>query len=73
MTDSQVFMNLPRPPKLTLEALLKSSLGLQKQCSNVSEHQKTPSYTLLLGKKFERKWISEDTSGDLHNKIKTKR
>ena len=30
MRDSQVFMSLPRPPKLTLEALLKSSLGLQK-------------------------------------------
>jgi len=30
MRDSQVFMGLPRPPKLTLEALLKSSLGLQK-------------------------------------------
>ena len=30
MTDSQVFKNLPRPPKLTLEALLKTSLGLQK-------------------------------------------
>ena len=30
MTDSQVLKNLPRPPKLTLEALLKTSLGLQK-------------------------------------------
>jgi hypothetical protein len=30
MIDSQVFMGLPRPPKLTLEALLNSSLTLQK-------------------------------------------
>ena len=63
MRDSQVFMSLPRPPKLTLEALLKSSLGLQKAVlKRVREPEDAEFYTLPLGKKLKRN-ASENGSG----------
>ena len=67
-----VELDLPRPPKLTLEALLKSSIGLQKA---VLKRVKEPEDVELhfaawedTQAECERKWIWEDTSGDRHNK-----
>ena len=65
MRDSQVFMSLPRPPKLTLKALLKSSIGLQKQYSSVSKNLKTSSYILQLGR-ILRPNVSGSGSGKTH-------
>ena len=66
-------MSLPRPPKLTLEALLKSSLGLQKAVlKRVREPEDAELYLAAWEEtqaECERKWIWEDTTGDLHNKI----
>ena len=73
MRDSQVFMSLPRPPKLTLEALLKSSLGLQKAVLKRVREPEDAELHLAAWEETqaecERKWIWEDTTGDLHNKI----
>ena len=69
MRDSQVFMSLPRPPKLTLEALLKSSLGLQKAVlKRVKEPEDAELHLAAWNEtqaECERKWIWEDSSGDL--------
>ena len=73
MRDSQLFLSLPRPPKLTFEALLRSSLGLQKAVlQKVSEpedeglHRAAWTETLAeLGKN----WIWEDNTGDLSSKV----
>ena len=50
MRDSKVSMSLPRLSILTLEALLKSSIGLQKPYSRVSENLEMSSYTLQFGR-----------------------
>ena len=50
MRDSKVSMSLPRPSIRTLEALLKSPIGLQKPYSSVSENLEMSSYTLQLGR-----------------------
>ena len=67
MRDSRVFTSLPRPPKLTLEALLKSSTDLQhavlKQVADPDDaalHAAAWEETQL---EHERGWIWEDTSG----------
>lgn len=68
MRDSQVLMSLPRPPKLTLEALLKSSLGLQKAVLKRVREPEDAELHLAAWEETqaecERKWIWEDTSGD---------
>jgi len=77
MRDSKVFMSLPRPPKLTLEALLKSSIGLQKAVlKRVREPEDVELHLAAWEEtqaECERKWIWEDTSGDLHNKTIARR
>ena len=73
MRDSQLFLSLPRPPKLTFEALLRSSVGLQKAVlQKVSEpedeglHRAAWTETLA---ELDKHWIWEDTTGDLSNKV----
>ena len=69
MRDSQVFMSLPRPPKLTLAALLKSSVGLQKAVLKRVREPEDADLHLAAWEETqaecERKWIWEDTTGDL--------
>ena len=73
MRDSQVFMSLPRPPKMTLATLLKSSAGLQHavlrkvaEADDPDIHRATWDETQA---ECERQWIWEDTTGDMRGKI----
>ena len=73
MGDSQVFMSLPRPPKMTLATLLKSSAGLQRavlrkvaEADDPDIHRATWDETQA---ECERQWIWEDTTGDMSGKI----
>lgn len=73
MRDSQLFLSLPRPPKLTFEALLRSSLGLQEAVlQKVSEpedeglHRAAWTETLA---ELDKHWIWEDNTGDLSGKV----
>lgn len=73
MRDSQLFLSLPRPPKLSFEALLPSSVGLQKAVlQKVSEpededfHRAAWAETLA---ECDKHWIWEDTTGDLSIKV----
>ena len=66
-------MSLPRPPKLTFEALLRSSLGLQEAVlQKVSEpedeglHRAAWTETLA---ELDKHWIWEDNAGDLSGKV----
>ena len=73
MRDSGVFTSLPRPPRISLEALLKSSAGLQKAAlrrvvepEDSELHAAAWEETLL---EKEKGWIWPDDSGIFKEKI----
>ena len=58
MRDSQLFLSLPRPPKLTFEALLRSSLGLQKAVLQKVSEPEDEVFTVQLGLKLWQNWTN---------------
>ena len=73
MRDSQVFTSLPRPPKMTLATLLKSSLGLQHAVLRKVSEADDPEIQRATWEETQaecaRQWIWEDTSEDMRDKI----
>ena len=73
MRDSKVFTSLPRPPKISLEALLKSSAGLQHATiRKVVEPEDSELHAAAWEEtqlEKERGWIWSDDSGVFKEKI----
>eukprot|EP00435_Cladocopium_sp_Y103_P033307 s2858_g8.t1 len=71
--DFQVFMSLPRPPKMSMDALLKSSQGLQHAVlRRVAEPEDAELHRAVWEEtmqELEKNWIWEDSSGDISEKI----
>ena len=71
MRDSQLFLSLPRPPKLTFEALLRSSLelgGSLKVSEREDEGLHRAAWTKTLAE-LDKNWIWEGNTGDLSSKV----
>ena len=73
MRDSRVFTSLPRPPRISLEALLKSSAGLQHATiRKVVEPEDSELHAAAWEEtklEQERGWIWSDDSGVFKEKI----
>lgn len=73
MRDSQIFIHLPRPPKISFASLLRTSQGLQKAILKRAKAADDGELHLAAWREtcneLDNGWIWRDESGDLKDKV----